>query len=463
MSQEKNYWCGPATIQNALSIHGKFASELEISRKTEALEGNVGWDDQDGTDAIRQITEVLNDYLDAGYVTAITDVDPLSPAQKSKFWRDIVSSIDAGYGVAVNIVAPPNNYPKGKLGSPNPTYGGGTVFHYFLVVGYQEVDGVLYVKIADSGFWPWTYWISFDQLATLVTPKGYSYVPGESAGMDAQTLSDVMGGTVTLQRYTELLPYYLQALERAGCNTVERAAMFAAQIGHESVGLKYFEEIWGPTADQRTYDGRMGNGPGEGYKYRGRGPIQITGKDNYRNLSQWAFQKRYINSPTLFVEKPDLLSSPEYGFLGAVWYWTAARDMNSYADRKDINGATFAVNGGYNGLDDRKRRYQLALSLGNALLPGDILLSAKDDIIGFIKAYVGPIISDVKDIREQMTGGRDLIRDEQGRIDLARSYPGWLLLGKRPDGTNRTLVDAVGYSVEQIDKINERLNKLEAK
>src|SRR5690606_39949254 len=56
-------------------------------------------------------------------------------------------------------------------------------------VGYRWVDGVLYVKIADSGFWPWLYWISFDQLATLVTPKGYSAVV-EDRSLQAQPVID---------------------------------------------------------------------------------------------------------------------------------------------------------------------------------------------------------------------------------------------------------------------------------
>lgn len=191
ISQETNYWCGPATIQNALAIHDQYASELEISRKTEALEGNVGWDDRDGTDSISQVTTVLNEYLDAGYVTRLTPRDPMTPDQKVLFWNDLTTSIDAGYGVAMNIVAPPSNYPKGKLGSANPTYGGGTVFHYVLIVGYQEVNGARYIKIADSGFWPWLYWISFDQAATLVTPKGYSAVL-EDRSLDADSVIDFL-------------------------------------------------------------------------------------------------------------------------------------------------------------------------------------------------------------------------------------------------------------------------------
>lgn len=64
-------------------------------------------------------------------------------------------------------------------------------------------------------------------------------------------------------------------------------------------------------------------------------------------------------------------------------------------------------------------------------------------ITEYVKGYVGPVGSDVKDIREQLTGGRDLIVRSDGSTDLAASFPGYPELGKRADGTNRTLVDAV--------------------
>lgn len=271
-----------------------------------------------------------------------------------------------------------------------------------------------------------------------------------------------MGDVLTLKRYEELLPAFVDALVRAECNTVDRVAMFCAQIGHESAGLRYMEEI----ADGSAYEGRSDLGnvyPGDGKRFKGRGPIQVTGRYNYTNLSQWAFQNKYTNSPTLFVEKPQLLSEIRYGFLGAVWYWTTQRPMNKLADARDIVGATRAVNGGTNGLIDRKNRYYHALTLYKALLPEDSLVAAKDELISFIKTYIGPVISDVKDIREQLTGGRDLIRDKNGKVDLAKSYPGWSILGQRPDGSNNTIVDAVGVLMEENAELKRRVAALESK
>lgn len=185
--------------------------------------------------------------------------------------------------------------------------------------------------------------------------------------MNRETLKKAMGNQVISDAETKAVN---EALIRANCTTVRRAAMFLAQVGHECVGMRYYSEIWGPSQQQLTYQGRMGNNnPGDGYRYRGSGPLQITGKDNFRSLSQWAHSKGYVPTSTYFVDSPDLLRSETFGFLGAVWYWTVARDMNSYADRDDILGATKAVNGGTYGLADRTERYRRCLALGDAILP----------------------------------------------------------------------------------------------
>lgn len=187
--------------------------------------------------------------------------------------------------------------------------------------------------------------------------------------MDVDTLSAAMGHMLPMSRYAALCPTFNAALFQAQCTTVNRAAMWCAQLGHESVGLRYMEEI----ASGAAYEGRKDLGnvyPGDGPRFKGRGPIQVTGRGNYGALSRWAHAQGYVASDTYFVDAPSLLSSDRYGFLGAVWYWTVARPrLNAYADAGDVLAATKAINGGTNGLASRQSRWDTCLRLGAALLP----------------------------------------------------------------------------------------------
>ena len=117
-----------------------------------------------------------------------------------------------------------------------------------------------------------------------------------------------------------------------------------SQVGHESGGLQFMEEI----ASGQQYEGRVDLGntqPGDGRRFKGRGPIQVTGRNNYSTLSKWAFERNLVPSATFFVDQPEQLGSDQYGFIGVVWYWTSARDMNKFADAGDIEGGSVAVNG----------------------------------------------------------------------------------------------------------------------
>lgn len=386
--QETSWWCGPASVQVVLNSIGIHRTEHSLMLELEKLEGNHGFDDRDGTDHIRQITQVLNDHTSAGYFTVDMPNDPPKAEQKDRLWRDLVASINGGRGVIVNIVAPPSNYPKHVAPSTiSPAYGGGTVYHYMTVMGYSD-DGPRRVRIADSGFTPYGYWMSFDQLATLIPPKGYSAAPGPAepapapvpatTGLTAENLAAAMGNVVSLDRYRELLPAFAEAMRQAECTTALRAAMWCAQLGHESEGLQWFEEQnWsgGKQTDAQyfaRYDTHpnLGNGPGDGLRYKGRGPIQVTGRHNYGELSRWAHGRGLVPSPTFFVDQPELLASPQYGFLGAVWYWTAARpQINALADRQDLDAVTRLINGGLNGIADRKTRYARCLTIGEGLVP----------------------------------------------------------------------------------------------
>jgi putative chitinase len=160
-----------------------------------------------------------------------------------------------------------------------------------------------------------------------------------------------------IDRATEWLPVIEAAMLEFGINTQQRQAMFLAQIGHESGGMHYTVEIWGNTAAQISYEGRKGLGntqTGDGFKYRGRGLIQITGRSNYTKVAT-ALGIDCVN-------EPDLLAEPVNAARSAAWWWKS-RDLNRFADADDCKGCTKVINGGYNGLDQRLALYEAAKSV----------------------------------------------------------------------------------------------------
>ncbi|HEV2772514.1 MAG TPA: peptidoglycan DD-metalloendopeptidase family protein [Thermoleophilaceae bacterium] len=161
-------------------------------------------------------------------------------------------------------------------------------------------------------------------------------------------------------------PYLAAAMREARITSKPRAEMFLAQLWHESAALKYFEEI----AAGAAYEGRrdLGNTqPGDGRRFKGRGPIQLTGRANYRAAGR---------ALGLDLEsRPKLAATPKVGFRVAAWYWTS-RSLNQLADRGDFREITRRINGGYNGWNDRVRWLKRMRSLD--VRPGDPSLSRGD-------------------------------------------------------------------------------------
>jgi predicted chitinase len=374
VSQETGWSCGPAATQVVLNSRGIVVSEGTLLADIEAIENPGRGDDRDGTDDISLIERVLDRRVpNARYTSVFLRQDPPTAEQKDALWRNLVRSIDAGFGVVMNWWAPDGNKPRGVKGSVSPRYSAGLTKHYVACMGYDDNPALRAVWIADSGFQPQGYWISFDQCASLIPPQGYAYaeaIPATPAPADpVSLLAQAMSPTgVARDRLVALLPAVSAALRDCGCTTVGRAAMWCAQIGHESGGLRWMEEI----ADGSQYEGRadLGNTqPGDGRRFKGRGPIQVTGRSNYTQLSQWAHAKGLVPSPTFFVDDPGQLASDRYGFVGVVWYWTAARpQINSLADAGDIEGVTRAINGGLTNIDDRRGRWDRCRAMGDQLL-----------------------------------------------------------------------------------------------
>lgn len=155
-------------------------------------------------------------------------------------------------------------------------------------------------------------------------------------------------------RATQWLTPINDAMDKWDINTPVRQAAFLAQIGHESMNLVYSKEIWGPTSAQLRYEGRadLGNTqPGDGSKYRGRGFIQVTGRDNYTQAAKALGLD--------LVDHPELLEEPELAASASAWWW-AVHGCNELADAGNFLALTQRINGGQNGYADRCERWAKA-------------------------------------------------------------------------------------------------------
>ena len=184
-------------------------------------------------------------------------------------------------------------------------------------------------------------------------PVGGPAPAGDGRGISVDQLRRIMP-SLSQAKAQEYLPHLNRAMQEAGINTPQRQEQFLAQLGHESGGLRYMEEI----ASGAAYEGRrdLGNTqPGDGTRFKGRGPIQLTGRANY------AAAGRALGLD--LVNNPQQAASPEVGFRIAAWYWQT-RGLNNLADQGNFREITRRINGGYNGLADREaylRRAQAAI------------------------------------------------------------------------------------------------------
>lgn len=148
----------------------------------------------------------------------------------------------------------------------------------------------------------------------------------------------------------DYLPFIQQAMAEFEITSYLRETAFLAQLAHESAELRYMEEI----ASGAAYEGRkdLGNTqPGDGKRYKGRGPIQLTGRGNYAKYGG-LLSLDLVNNPTVAATK-------EVGFRIAGEFWQL-NGLNELADQQQFKAITKRINGGYNGLDDRIKYYERA-------------------------------------------------------------------------------------------------------
>lgn len=175
-------------------------------------------------------------------------------------------------------------------------------------------------------------------------------------------LSTIAGVPVT-PNMTSVVLGLIRGGSVAGLDPPHRLAQYLAQITHESGRFRYDTEVWGPTAAQKRYDTRtdLGNSPaadGDGFLYRGRTAIQITGRSNYGAFRDWCRLHIDPAAPD-FVETPEAVNTDPWEGLAPVWYW-AGHDLNRWADEGNIEMVTRRINGGLNGYADRLALYDRA-------------------------------------------------------------------------------------------------------
>lgn len=151
------------------------------------------------------------------------------------------------------------------------------------------------------------------------------------------------------------LPHLNTFMQARSINTPQRAAMFLAQIAHESAELRYVLELAsGEAYDTGRLAARLGNTPGadgDGQRYKGRGLIQVTGTTNYLKCGEALGLD--------LIAHPELLERPEHAVASACWFW-ASNGLNALADKGDLYAVTRRINGGLNGIADRAKYYARA-------------------------------------------------------------------------------------------------------
>lgn len=196
-----------------------------------------------------------------------------------------------------------------------------------------------------------------------------------------QDLQKAAKGTVNKTNASSVLNALVLYGYKFGLNKPHREVQYFAQLMHETGEFRYDKEIWGPTPAQKRYDTRtdLGNTPakdGDGEKYKGRGPIQITGKSNYAEFRDWC-RKNFNGDGPDFVKYPDKINTDPWEGLVPIWYWSS-RNLNKYADIGDIETITKKINGGLNGYEDRVQLYERLALVKLGYSPNQLEVFQKD-------------------------------------------------------------------------------------
>jgi putative chitinase len=211
---------------------------------------------------------------------------------------------------------------------------------------------------------------------------------------------------LTPQKLALYLPHLNEAMAHSSIDNMVRTAAFIAQLAHESGEFRFMEEIWGPTDAQRRYEPpadlakRLGNTQsGDGKRFKGRGPIQITGRFNYKKYGDLLGVD--------LVDHPELAADPQWAFATAGLFWKS-NGLNELADKPDFVAITKRINGGTNGLADRQMYYERAKKvLGDNFIAADF--STPKAVPEAVKTRGVPRVA------EPMERGHEAIAEDEGQ------------------------------------------------
>ena len=214
-----------------------------------------------------------------------------------------------------------------------------------------------------------------------------------------------------------------KAMPGAGITTDARRVAFLAQLAHESCGFVYMEELWGPTPAQKRYEGRkdLGNTqPGDGYLFRGRAWMQLTGRGNY------VAAEARLGIP--LTAHPKLAAEPENSALISCDFWKHktfkydwirrrpdGRSLNQMADEGDFTAITHAINGGENGMPER---YDY-LDKGLKALATQTSAPASGAGRVFLTDQSGAVV--LMTDKETTYSGAHILRHDDGAVSISRA------------------------------------------
>lgn len=286
-------------------------------------------------------------------------------------WTSAVDKMQAGWSSAVDLAAKGWDMLSGLAGSAKDWLKektGVDLEKVYENVGAKATEIVGGAQDAASSAW--------SKVTDVAASAKSAVAAGASKVADATGVTSAIGAFRTAGKVADNKRGLRRAMSESNISDPKEQAMFMAQMDHESGGFKTYEEnlSYGAQGLRKTfgkyyktdaeaqadarnpeaiankvYGGRMGNtDPGDGYKFRGRGAIQLTGKDNYAAAGK--------DLGLDLVNNPELAKDPDNAGKIAAWYWKKNK-LGEAAKSGDVTAVTKKINGGTNGLADRKEKY----------------------------------------------------------------------------------------------------------